>query len=123
MVYCVKCGAKNEDDAAVCVKCGASLTVAPVSRRGRHEKGGDECFGGGRGRQEKGGEECFGLPHGGAIVGAIIGIIIVVVGISMIPGVIPPEWRDITGPLFWAIIVIIFGALIVAGVLYRYLRR
>jgi len=25
MVYCVKCGAKNPDDAKVCSQCGASL--------------------------------------------------------------------------------------------------
>jgi len=26
MVYCAKCGTKNEEDAEFCKKCGASLT-------------------------------------------------------------------------------------------------
>ena len=28
MVYCAKCGTKNEEDAEFCKKCGASLTGA-----------------------------------------------------------------------------------------------
>ena len=54
MVYCTKCGTKNEDTALVCVNCGASLeTGTYVSRR--YE----------RRRAE---EEGFGLPHGRASV-------------------------------------------------------
>ena len=91
----------------VCVKCGASLVTRPAWRRERR-------------RAE---EECFGLPHGGAIVGVIIGIIIIVVGLSWVPGLIPPEVREATEPYFWALIIIIVGVLIIAGVLYRYSRR
>jgi hypothetical protein len=29
-VYCPKCGASNQDDAAFCASCGNSLSVAPV---------------------------------------------------------------------------------------------
>ena len=110
MVYCTKCGTKNEEDATVCVKCGASLVTRPAWRRERR-------------RREKEEEECFGLPHGGAIVGVIIGIIIIIVGLSFVPGLIPPELREATEPLFWAVIIIVFGILIIAGVLYRYSRR
>jgi len=97
MVYCTKCGTKNEEDAAVCVKCGASLAAYPPWRRAR------------RPRPE---EECFGLPHGGAIAGLVIGIIIILVGLSSLLHI------DI-----WPLIIIIFGVLVLAGALYRYSRR
>jgi len=107
MVYCTKCGTTNEEDAAWCVKCGASLVSRPTGRR---ERRGPE-------------EECFGLPHGGAIVGIIIGIIIIIVGLSWVPGLIPPEVREVTDPLFWPLIVIVFGILIIGGTLYGLSRR
>ncbi len=100
MVYCTKCGTKNEEDATVCVKCGASLATRPT---GKYE----------RKRAE---EECFGLPHGGAIAGLIIGAIIVFVGLSWLAGV---DW----GKYFWPVIIIVFGILIVAGALYGLRRR
>jgi len=103
MVYCTKCGAKNEEDAAVCVKCGAPL-VAPARPPWRRE------------RLRPAEEECFGLPHGGAIIGLVIGIIIILVGLSMLPGI------EI-GKYIGAVLVIIFGILILAGALYRYSRR
>jgi len=100
MVYCTKCGTKNEEDAAVCVKCGASLVAYPPWRRARP-------------RPE---EECFGLPHGGAIVGLVIGIIIILVGLASLSGM------DI-GRYIWPLVIIVFGILIVAGALYGYSRR
>ncbi len=103
MVYCTKCGNKNEEDAAVCVKCGASLAAAPSWRPERK-------------RREKEEQECFGLPYGGAIVGLVIGIIIILAGISWIAGI------DI-GRYIWPLVVIVFGILIVAGALYGYGRR
>jgi uncharacterized membrane protein YvbJ len=106
MVYCTKCGTKNEEGASHCTKCGANLEV---SREERFER-----------RAE---EECFGLPHGGIIAGAIIGIIIIIVGLSFVPGLIPPDVREATEQYFWAIIIIVFGILIVAGTLYKYSRR
>ena len=100
MVYCTKCGTKNEEDATVCVKCQQPLGSYQTKR---HE----------RRRRE---DECFGLPHGGAIVGLIIGIIIVLWGIS--------SFADIDfGEYFWPAIIIIFGTLIVAGALYTFTRR
>ena len=110
MVYCTKCGTKNEEDAAVCAKCGASL-VGPLAWRRE------------RGRREKQEQECFGLPHGGLLVGVIIGIVIILVGLSQVPGLIPSEVSDVTEPLFWPAIMIVFGILIVAGALYQHSRR
>lgn len=110
MVYCTKCGSKNEDDAEVCVSCGASLH-APRRVVKRRE---DECFGSrGEKRFE---EECFGLPYGGAIVGIIFGIIILVFGFALLAKI--NIW-DYIGPLF----VIIIGVLIIAGVIYGATRR
>lgn len=102
MTYCTKCGAKNEDDAAVCVKCGASLTTGKYPTR-RHE----------RRRYEN---ECFGIPQGGRIVGLIIGLIIIIAGVSWLMGY--QFWN-----IFWPLIVIIIGVLIVVGALYRYVAR
>jgi len=106
MVYCTKCGTKNEDTALVCVSCGASLeTGTYVSRRYA------------RRRAE---EECFGLPHGGAIVGIAIGVIILIWGFLWLgqqAGVISSTVE------IWPIAVIIFGILIVVGALYGLSRR
>ncbi len=110
MVYCTKCGTKNEDDAKVCVSCGASL-YGP--KRVTRRKGND-CFGP---REEKRfEEECFGLPYGGAIVGIIFGIIILVFGFAWLLG--RSAWEYI-GPT----LVIIVGILIIAGVVYSRTRR
>ena len=101
MVYCTKCGTKNEEDAKVCVNCGASLETGPYISR-RYER-----------RRE---EECFGLPRGGAIAGVIFGIIIILAGVSWLLGF---EFWEI----FWPLIVIIFGILVLAGALYGLRRR
>jgi len=109
MVYCTKCGTKNEEDVKYCTKCGANLEVSREKKLERHAKEWGEQFG------KRAEEECFGLPHGGAIVGAIIGIIIILVGLSWLTGF---EWKH-----FWPVIVIIFGILIVAGAVYGLSRR
>lgn len=101
MVYCTKCGAKNPDDAVVCAQCGASLEAGTYTSR-RHER-----------RRE---EECFGLPWGGAIAGIIFGLIIILAGLSWLLGF--EFWK-----IFWPLIVIIFGILILAGSLYGLRRR
>jgi phosphoglycerol transferase MdoB-like AlkP superfamily enzyme len=61
--------------------------------------------------------ECFGLPNGGMIVGIVIGIIIIIAGISL--------FLQTTYGIsinYWPIILIIFGILILAGGLYRQKR-
>jgi uncharacterized membrane protein YvbJ len=105
MVYCPKCGTKNEDTADFCVNCGASLRTGTVASR-QYE----------RRRAE---QECFGLPHGGAIVGVIFGTIILIWGISMLlqqTGIIAQPFD------FWFIIIIVIGILIVAGAIYKITR-
>ncbi len=108
MVYCTKCGAKNEDDAKVCTNCGASLQISGPERRYREK---DECFGS---RRKE--DECFGLPHGGAIAGIIFGIIIIMVGVATFLG--ESIWR-----LIWPSLIIIFGLLIILGAFYGMRRR
>ena len=101
MVYCQKCGFQNADDAETCEKCGASLYAVREERRSYR-------------RRE---DECFGLPHGGAIVGLIFGICIVLWSLTQVPGLLPTDIE------FWPLIIIIFGVLIVAGALYGLSRR
>jgi len=100
MVYCTKCGNKNEEDMTVCVKCKEPL--------GSHQSVKRE-----RGQKEN---ECFGLPNGGAIGGLVLGLIIVLWGVTSV--------LDIDfGSYLWALIIIIFGTLMVAGALYSMNRR
>jgi len=103
MVYCTKCGTKNEEDAVVCVKCGASLVTYPPWRRERW-------------RPVE--EECFGIPHGGAIVGLVIGIIIIIAGLSWLLS----EVYEIRFEV-WPFAVIIFGLLVLIGAVYKLGRR
>ena len=92
----------NQDDAELCTKCGASLkTIGSEKRRTRRYRE----------------EECFGLPHGGTIFGLLIGMIIILWGITQIPGIFPEGFE------FWWLIIIVFGILIIAGSVYRTGRR
>ena len=115
MVYCSKCGTKNEDTAEFCVKCGAKLKESTEKTWDKRIEEGAEEFGKraeawgedfGRRHRER---ECFGLPHGGAIFGLFIGLMVVLIGVTSLPGI------DLE---FWPIIIIIFGILIVAGAIY-----
>ena len=108
MVTCSKCGTSNRDDARFCVNCGASLYL--TERRERRE---DTCFGQPESRVEG---ECFGLPFGRAIIGLIVGIFIILLGLSMIFEFNLGRW---TGPF----ILIVVGALIIAGVIRAASRR
>ena len=96
MVYCPQCGADNEEDTEFCVKCGAAMY--PVRGMRRREKR----------------DECFGLPHGGAIFGLFIGIIIILWGARELLG-----WNIDIG----AFAIIIIGLLVVAGAIYGFTRR
>jgi uncharacterized membrane protein YvbJ len=119
LVFCSKCGTKNEDTAGYCVKCGAKLKLSTEkSLEQRIEEGAEEF---GR-RAEAWGEdfrkqteqECFGLPHGGTIFGLIIGIIIILVGVTSLAGI------DLE---FWSLIIIISGLLIAGGAIYTLTQR
>ena len=106
MVTCPKCGTNNPYEARFCVSCGSTLNAVEGKR-----KRGSTCFGQPERRME---DECFGLPHGGAIAGIIIGIIIILYGLVNIYG-----WKLDIG----AYIPIIIGILIVAGAIYGLTRR
>ncbi len=105
MATCTKCGTKNEEEAKYCVNCGARMERA-------RERQGDSCFEPER-RVE---HECFGIPYGGAIIGIIIGLLIITSGLSMI---FELDLGKYTGAFF----VIIIGLLIVIGAIYGILRR
>ncbi len=105
MVYCPKCGTKNEDAAEFCVNCGASLQTGTVTSRRLERK-----------RAE---QECFGLPHGGAIVGIVIGFFILLWGVTLVlqqTGVIAQAVD------FWYVVIIVIGVLMIAGAIYRMSR-
>jgi uncharacterized membrane protein YvbJ len=106
LVYCTKCGTKNEDTAVACVKCGASLQTGTVESR-RYER-----------RRREG--ECFGLPHGGAIAGIVIGALILLWGFMELAKQQGWITQDIN---IWWLIVIIIGVLMIVGAIYRATRR
>ena len=119
MVYCSKCGTKNEESAEHCVNCGAKLRLSKEKDWEKRLEEGAEEFGR---RAEAWGEsfgkraedECFGLPHGGSIFGLVFGIIIIIVGILWITGITFNIW-----PFF----IVIVGILILAGALYSFTRK
>jgi hypothetical protein len=107
MVYCTKCGTKNEDTALVCVNCGASLETGTYEAR--------------RYARRRAEDECFGLPHGGIVFGIAIGVIILLWGFWELMHNIDPALFPSAN--FWPLVLIILGLLIVLGALYRLSRR
>lgn len=100
LVYCTKCGTKNEDNSESCVNCKAPLMATHFSKHERRRKE----------------SECFGLPNGGAVFGIIIGAIVILWGLSSI--------LDIDfGSYLWPIAIIIFGLLMVVGALYSFRKK
>jgi len=100
MVYCTKCGTKNEDDVALCANCKEPLGSYQSVRHERRKKE----------------NECFGLPHGGSIAGLVIGFIVILWGVTSV--------LDIDfGSYLWTLIIIIFGTLMVVGALYSMNRK
>ena len=97
LVYCVRCGAKNPDDAAVCAQCGKPLMGVERTRIRREE------------------EMCFGLPHHWGSV--LVGLFIIVLGVSILfrswIG-----WQD-----FWPLVLVFVGLAVLLGGFYRYSRR
>lgn len=119
MVFCSKCGIKNDDAAEYCVKCGTNLKASTGKSVEKRIEEGAEEFGK---RAEAWGEdfrksaeqECFGLPHGGTIFGLIIGAIIILVGVTSLAGI------DLE---FWPLIIVIFGCLILGGAVYKLTQK
>jgi fumarate reductase subunit D len=101
MVYCSRCGTQNADTNTNCTNCGAPLYTV-----GQRYPGSD------REHYRKVENECFGLPNGGMIAAIIFGIIIVLVGLSLLLGAYGISF------VFWPFIIIIFGILILLGALY-----
>jgi uncharacterized membrane protein YvbJ len=103
MVYCVKCGTKNDDNTQVCTQCGARLYVTGESEHYRRMEG-----------------ECFGIPRGGSVVGVAIGLIIMLAGIIWF---LQQTGAISTSVGIWPFAIIIFGALMIIGALFALRRR
>ena len=97
LVYCVRCGAKNPDDAAVCAQCGKPLMGVERARTRREE------------------EMCFGLPHHWGSV--LVGLFIILLGLS----ILFRSWVGLQD--FWPLLLIFVGLVILLGGFYRYSRR
>lgn len=108
MVYCSKCGAENKEDTKYCIKCGKNL----YSIKGK-DKDEDVCFGRSERELE---DECLGIPYGGALVGLIIGIFIIIIGLAIALKL--EIWRWIG-----TFILIIVGLVIIIGAFFGFRRR
>ena len=105
IVYCSRCGTQNPDNSKVCSNCGAPLYTV-----------GEQYKGSEREHYRRVESECFGLPNGGMIAGAIFGIIIILAGLGLFmeaSHIISNFWN-----VFWPIIIVIFGVLLLIGAIY-----
>jgi uncharacterized membrane protein YvbJ len=116
MVYCHNCGTKNEDDDEFCSKCGTSLKQDNERRyrQERRQRRRDECFGMEQRQHPR--NECFGLPGGNIIVPLIIGVFLILAGLSSIYGF---QYLQYLGPA----LIVFIGLLIIAGAIYRARRK
>ena len=108
MVYCQRCGTENPQEAKYCTKCGSALYLA---RSREHRE--DTCFDQSEKRVE---EECFRIPYGGAIAGIIVGVFIILLGLTIAFRLDVWRWA---GPL----IAIVIGTIIVIGAIFGHRRR
>jgi hypothetical protein len=104
MVYCTKCGVRNPDDSEYCTSCGAALYL----RAQENVSDSSDCFGGDRDWDT----ECFGLRRGGALFALVLGLLIIVAGVSALIGESLLQW---IAPFF----VIGIGLIIIVGILRR----
>ncbi len=107
MVYCNKCGTKNDDTATHCSNCGAPLYTV-----GERYPGSDREY---YRRME---HECFGIPNGAMVAWIVFGIIIILAGLAVFLQVTYGISVDL-----WPIILIIIGVLIVIGGLSTHRRH
>jgi len=99
LVYCVRCGAKNPDDAAICTQCGKPIMGAERGRTRREE------------------EMCFGMPsHWG---GVLIGIFVVILGLMLFY----QQFARVSWDLFGPLVLVFIGIAVLLGGIYRYSRR
>ena len=105
MVYCSKCGAKNEDNAEFCKKCGASLTRIKTKHQGEWDK---RCE-----------EDCAGGHKGWSI---FWGLVVILIGLWIIFEIVLKNlaedidslaWVNTISFPFWWIIFAIIGILII----------
>jgi hypothetical protein len=83
----------------ICANCGASLASGKYADDPPHR------------------DECFGLPWGSAIPGIIVGLIIVLLGVSWLLGL---EFWHVFWNVFWALVLIIVGIWIIARTTRRH---
>lgn len=100
MVYCTKCGTENEDDAVECKSCGEPLR-RPAYRTYRR-------------RSEE--DICFGTRGGIPIWGILVGLLIVIWGVSNLLGGVY-SWA--VWDRLWPILIIAFGLIIIFNILSR----
>ncbi len=106
MVYCTKCGTNNAEGATVCVNCGASLYGTSTEGKSHwgHIQYKDEYYSFHR--------------KSGALAAFIIGIVIVLIGVSYLLN----ETYNIRIP-WWEIILILLGAWFIARAVTAMKRR
>ncbi|MGA7075144.1 MAG: zinc ribbon domain-containing protein [Halobacteriota archaeon] len=114
MPYCQNCGTKNDEGAEICVNCRQPLYD---TRRRRARR--DGCYGP-RGEQRHE-EECFGLPYGGAIVGILFGLILLISGVAWVLSL--TLGISFNGALVGPLIAIAIAILIIAGAIYQLRHR
>ena len=101
MVYCTKCGTENTDDAINCKNCGAPMQPPPYREyRYKRRLQDDACFG----------------SRGGAYWGIIIGIFILIIGVSSLLG--DTIWWASWDRL-WPLFIILVAIMIIASSIMR----
>ena len=91
MVYCPKCGLKNQEDATFCASCGASVFVTREKRPSEYE---DMCFG----RRDN------------SFMGIFFGAIILIFGFTLL-------MQQMYGVKveFWSLFLVLLGVVIIVS--------
>jgi len=99
MIYCQKCGAKNEDAAVRCVQCGESLYVTRPEKSKREE---EMCFGGR-------------APWGSVVAG----VVIILIGFAFLA----QQIYHMAWERMWPVFLVVIGLAIIIGAVVSYPRR